>query len=168
MTQQRKHWIDLLRGFCMIAILLDHTELYYTGVNIIDYNFYVVNALTIFFMLSGYLMYKETGFDVKKKIKSIARSLLLPYLIFSFFISLSKAWVYGNDINLIEIFTQIILGKSSWFVAALILSEFVFAVVLWISRGNIIAIAMTGIIGFILSISLSQGNQPYIWLITLR
>lgn len=163
MTQQRKHWIDLLRGFCMIAILLDHTELYYTGVNIIDYNFYVVNALTIFFMLSGYLMYKETGFDVKKKIKSIARSLLLPYLIFSFLISLSKAWVYGNDINLIEIFTQIILGKSSWFVAALILSEFVFTVVLWISRGNIIAIAMTGIIGFILSISLSQGNQPYIW-----
>ena len=31
------------------------------------------------------------------------------------------------------------------------------------SRENIIAIAMTGIIGFILSISLSQGNQPYIW-----
>ncbi|MGP1350736.1 MAG: acyltransferase family protein, partial [Hoylesella marshii] len=28
---KRKHWIDLLRGFCMVAILLDHTEIYYTG-----------------------------------------------------------------------------------------------------------------------------------------
>lgn len=28
---QRKIWIDNLRGFCMLAILLDHTEIYYTG-----------------------------------------------------------------------------------------------------------------------------------------
>lgn len=47
MTRQRKHWIDLLRGICMLAILLDHTEIYYTGTNIINYNAYVVNALTI-------------------------------------------------------------------------------------------------------------------------
>lgn len=43
MTRQRKHWIDLLRGICMLAILLDHTEIYYTGTNIINYNAYVVN-----------------------------------------------------------------------------------------------------------------------------
>lgn len=163
MTQQRKHWIDLLRGICMIAILLDHTELYYTGLNIIDYNIYVVNALTLFFIISGYLIYKESKFDFKNKIKSIAKTLLLPYLIFSFLISLSKVWVYNNSINLIEICTQIAYGQSSWFVATLILSESIFALVLWMSRENIIAIAMTGIIGFILSISLSQGNQPYIW-----
>ena len=74
----------------MIAILLDHTELYYTGLNIIDYNIYVVNALTLFFIISGYLIYKESKFDFKNKIKSIAKTLLLPYLIFSFLISLSK------------------------------------------------------------------------------
>ena len=147
----------------MIAILLDHTELYYTGVNIIDYNTYVVNALTLFFIISGYLMYKETKFNIKKKIKSIAKSLLLPYFIFSFLISISKTWVYGNSINLTEIFTQIILGQSSWFVAALILSESIFALVLWISRENKIVIATIGVIGFILSINLSLGNQPYIW-----
>ena len=50
---ERKHWIDSLRGICMIAILLDHTELYYTGVNIIDYNIYVANVLVLFFILSG-------------------------------------------------------------------------------------------------------------------
>ena len=121
-TQQRKHWIDLLRGICMIAILLDHTEIYYTGINIIDYNVYVVNALTIFFMLSGYLMYKETGFDIRKKMKSIAQTLLLPYFIFSALISLPKNLVHGNEINIMNICEQIILGQASWFIAALCLS----------------------------------------------
>lgn len=45
---KRKHWIDLLRGFCMVAILLDHTEIYYTGDNIIGYNYYVANVLVAF------------------------------------------------------------------------------------------------------------------------
>ena len=53
---QRKIWIDNLRGFCMLAILLDHTEIYYTGENVIDYNLYVANVLIVFFMLSGYLI----------------------------------------------------------------------------------------------------------------
>lgn len=57
---QRKVWIDNLRGFCMLAILLDHTEIYYTGENVIDYNLYVANVLIVFFILSGYLMYKTT------------------------------------------------------------------------------------------------------------
>ena len=60
---ERKTWIDLLRGICMLAILLDHTELYYTGGNIIDYNFYVVNALVVFFFLSGYLFFKNEAFS---------------------------------------------------------------------------------------------------------
>ena len=55
----RKHWIDNLRGVCMLAILLDHTEVYYSGVNIINYNVYVTDALYLFFFLSGYLMYKQ-------------------------------------------------------------------------------------------------------------
>ena len=106
-------------------------------------NIYVVNALTLFFIISGYLIYKESKFDFKNKIKSIAKTLLLPYLIFSFLISLSKAWVYNNSINLIEICTQIAYGQSSWFVATLILSESIFALVLWMSRENIIAIALS-------------------------
>ena len=39
----------------MVAILLDHTEIYYTGDNIIGYNYYVANVLVAFFFLSGYL-----------------------------------------------------------------------------------------------------------------
>ena len=64
---QRKIWIDNLRGFCMLAILLDHTEIYYTGEDVIDYNLYVANVLIVFFILSGYLMYKAT-FNIKHKL----------------------------------------------------------------------------------------------------
>lgn len=54
----------------MLAILLDHTEIYYTGENVIDYNLYVANVLIVFFILSGYLMYKAT-FNIKHKLHSI-------------------------------------------------------------------------------------------------
>ena len=78
---KRKHWIDLLRGFCMVAILLDHTEIYYTGDNIIGYNYYVANVLVAFFFLSGYLFYKDTPFLLQHKLKAIAQYLLLPYVV---------------------------------------------------------------------------------------
>lgn len=74
---EREHWIDMLRGLCMLSILLDHTEIYYTGGNLIPYDWYVSNVLIVFFFLSGYLMYKQQGFSLRRKMVSIGRSLLL-------------------------------------------------------------------------------------------
>lgn len=69
--------------------------------------------------------------------KSIARTLLLPYFIFSALISLPKNLVHGNEINIMNICEQIILGQASWFIAALCLSKAIFAVTIWIARGKI-------------------------------
>ena len=55
MTDKRKIWIDLVRGFCMLAILVHHTEMYYVGEAIIDYRFFADNALCTFFFISGLL-----------------------------------------------------------------------------------------------------------------
>lgn len=159
----RKRWVDLLRGICMVAILLDHTEIYYTGANIIGYNVYVANALVLFFILSGYLTYKDDGFDIKKKLCSIARSLLLPYFLFSILLSLPKALVHGNGIEIGDILLQMVSGQSSWFVAALCVSELVFALAVRITRGRTTALTIIGVLGFCLSICLSKGNRPYIW-----
>lgn len=76
----RKLWIDLVRGFCMLAILLFHTEIYYTGSEIIPYNFYVQNSLTAFFFVSGYLFCSKDGFSLRDKVVSVARGLLVLYL----------------------------------------------------------------------------------------
>lgn len=159
----RKTWIDNLRGFCMLAILLDHTELYYAEKNIIDYNLYVVNALVIFFFLSGYLMYKETTFDIKHKLCAICKTLLLPYLIFTTLISIPKIMVHGGHIIPQKIALDIITGQASWFVAALCISELIFALTLWISKGKNTAILACGGCGFAVSIYLSTRNQPYFW-----
>ena len=42
--KEREHWIDMLRGFCMLSILLDHTEIYYTGGNLIPYDWLFFEA----------------------------------------------------------------------------------------------------------------------------
>lgn len=162
-AEKRKQWVDLLRGICMLAILLDHTELYYTGINIINYNVYVVNALVLFFVISGYLMYKEEKFDIRKKMKSIFRTLLLPYLYFSLLISISKTLFYTHSIDFTTILQQIILGQSSWFIAALCLAEIIFSIMIWTTRGKSSVLSTISCISFIFSIYLSTRNQPYIW-----
>lgn len=147
----------------MLAILLDHTELYYAGKNIIDYNFYVVNALVIFFFLSGYLMYKDSVFDVKHKLYSIFRNLLVPYFIFTTIISIPKALIHSNQVNIQDIAIDIMTGQASWYIAALCISELIFTLILWISKGKNTAILACGGCGFIISIYLSASNQPYFW-----
>lgn len=160
---QRKIWIDNLRGFCMLAILLDHTEIYYAGHNVIDYNFYVVNALVIFFILSGYLMYKPSRFNIRHKLYSIFRSLFVPYLVFTSLISIPKAIAHGNNIDFYHIAIDIITGQASWFVAALCVAELIFSAVIWITKGKNIGILTCGIGGLLISIYLSTGNQSYFW-----
>ena len=130
----RISWIDSVRGFCMIAILYFHTEIYYTNTTIIPYSMYVVNALVMFFFISGFLFYKENNFHIKKKIKSIFRSLIKPYFIFTAIISIPKTMVHGENIEMINIIKQILLGHASWFIAALIIAEFIFSIILYVSK----------------------------------
>ncbi len=47
-------WADIIKGICMMAILLFHTEVYYAGQEIIPYHCYVTNALLAFFFISGF------------------------------------------------------------------------------------------------------------------
>ena len=104
---QRKVWIDNLRGFCMLAILLDHTEIYYTGENVIDYNLYVANVLIVFFILSGYLMYKAT-FNIKHKLHSIFRTLFIPYIIFTTAMYIPKNIIHSNGVDFVEMTKNIL------------------------------------------------------------
>ena len=45
----------------MVAILYDHTETYYIGKNAIITDLYVTDALYLFFIISGYFIYKPNG-----------------------------------------------------------------------------------------------------------
>lgn len=160
---KRKKWIDLARGLCMLAILYDHTEVYYTGKNIIPYHLYVSNALIAFYFISGYLFYKNHSFRYSYKIRSILRTIIIPYFIFTCLIASPKAWIHGNTIDPISMFNNILLGKASWFVAALILAELIFSTLLFICKRKIWILFALSIGCFILSIILSNHHVNYPW-----
>lgn len=159
---KRIAWIDFLRGLCMIAILLDHTELYYAGVNIIDYGAYVENALCIFFFISGYLFFGKN--DYRHKLYSILRCLLLPYFVFTLIIAVPKAVVHGYPITdgLVEILT----GEASWFVSALIVAELLFLGILRLSRnkeGIMIVCSAVSFVCCLLLLRLGNSTDSFIY-----
>lgn len=161
---KRIGWIDTLRGLSMLAILLFHTEVYYTGSEIISYNMYVTNALTVFFVISGYLMYKpREQFCIGHKLRSIIKGLLLPYFVFTTLMALPKALAHGVSVKGADIFLPIITGEASWFVAALCLSEALFALSIYLTRGKLLWLLLISAAGFGASVWLSNNNIVLPW-----
>ena len=120
-----------------MLILVFHTEVYYKEYDVTPYYIYVTNAIILFYFISGYLFYRPESFSLKKKLIAIARSLLFPYFIFTSLIAVPKLLVRQEAINLQEIVINILLGRASWFIAALIVGELFFALLLTKTRGKI-------------------------------
>lgn len=129
-------WIDLLRGFLMLAIIFDHTEICFTGDNIVPYRMYVPDVLMAFFFLSGYLFYRPEGFRLRHKLHSWLRGVLMPYFIFTSALALPKAWLHGADGSLSDLLLTILTGQGSWFIASLAVAELLFCFLLWLSRAR--------------------------------
>lgn len=129
-------WIDLLRGFLMLAIIFDHTEICFTGDNIVPYRMYVPDVLMAFFFLSGYLFYRPEGFRLRHKLHSWLRGVLMPYFIFTSALALPKAWLHGDGGSLSDLLLTILTGQGSWFIASLAVAELLFCLLLWLSRAH--------------------------------
>ena len=134
---QRVGWIDFLRGISMIAILIFHTEVYYKEYDVTPYYIYTTNAIILFYFISGYLFYRPEMFSLKKKTLSIVKSLLIPYFIFTTLIALPKVLLRQESIDWMDIILNIISGRASWFIAALIVGELFFALLLTKTRGKV-------------------------------
>ena len=158
MTDKRKIWIDLVRGFCMLAILVHHTEMYYVGEAIIDYRFFADNALCTFFFISGYLFYKETPFNLKYKFLSILKTIIIPYFIFMSVIALPKALAHGKFVSVSDSILSIVLGQQSWFITALATAEIIFSILLYLSKQYKWVLPIGVLISFI-GIILLTGNE---------
>lgn len=158
MTDKRKIWIDLVRGFCMLAILVHHTEMYYVGEAIIDYRFFADNALCTFFFISGYLFYKETPFNLKYKLLSILKTIIIPYFIFMSVIALPKALAHGKFVSISDSILSIVLGQQSWFITALATAEIIFSILLYLSKQYKWVLPIGVLISFI-GIILLTGNE---------
>ena len=157
---QRLAWIDLLRGFSMIAILWFHTEVYFTGQPMIPYEMYVGDVLAAFFFLSGYLMYGRT-LDIKRRINSIFSRFLVPYFVFTTIIAVSKTILVHDNTSWKDIIISIISGHASWFIAALILSQLLFMLFLWITNGKMLWLSIIAVCCLILSYFVGNAFEPY-------
>lgn len=154
----RLHWIDTMRGVSMIAILLFHSEVYYSGDSITPYQCYVHNALAAFFFASGYLFVSDKGFSFARKLKSIALSLVLPYFVFTAILGIIKVFVMNADAG--EVFGKIVLGHASWFIAALIVAELLMLITLLITRGKTIPITLVMLVAFAASFVIGNKYNP--------
>lgn len=157
---QRLAWIDLLRGFSMIAILWFHTEVYFTGQPMTPYEMYVGDVLAVFFFLSGYLMYGRT-LDIKRRINSIFSRFLVPYFVFTTIIAVSKAILVHDNTSWKDIIISIISGHASWFIAALILSQLLFMLFLWITNEKMLWLSIIAACCLILSYFVGNAFEPY-------
>lgn len=157
---QRLAWIDLLRGFSMMAILWFHTEVYFTGQPMTPYEMYVGDVLAVFFFLSGYLMYGRT-LNIKRRLRSIFSRFIIPYFVFTTIIAFTKAMIQQDGIHLKDIVIHIISGHASWFIATLIVTQFLFMLFLLITRGKIIWLSIIAVCCLILSYFVGNAFEPF-------
>ena len=133
----RIEWLDVARGLCMLLIIYDHSDSYFTLLNpLLPYNWYVANVLCAFVFISGYLFPTHTQLVVSKKIKSIFRSLVVPYLFFSTLFTFPKAFIHQQDVSISESLFNILSGQSSWFICALVVAELLFVGLVQLFKGD--------------------------------
>ena len=110
-------------------------------------------------------MYKQQGFSLRGKMFSIVRSLLLPYFLFTIVLALPKALVHGHSTDWESLLLPILTGRASWFIATLIVSETVFSLFLWITRGKVIPLFLLSFCALVGSVLLTKQSTDYPWCI---
>ncbi len=125
-------WVDMARGLAMLTILWAHTSVYYADGFASSYTLMVLNALAVFFFVSGYLfMSPDKEFSVGHKLRSVFRSLVVPYLLFTLAMAFPKAVAHGSDVNLLSLIMPVLNGEASWFVSSLIVVQAYYCLVLF-------------------------------------
>lgn len=157
---ERMHWVDMMRGFCMLAILYFHPEMYYAGSDVTPYAAYVDNVLAAFFFLSGYLFFKVSRRPVRYRLRRIWRTLVVPYFVFSLLFLVPKAVVHDASGQLWPMLLQVFTGQASWFVAALVVSEVLFLLVLRVWRGSLLSVALYGLLTLVVAAVFGNMRSP--------
>ncbi len=112
-----------------------------------------------FFFLSGYLFYRPQGFNVRHKLMSVFRSLVMPYFIFVTLLALPKAFLHGNAVVVSTMAWRIVSGQESWFISALAVCELVFSLILWLTKEKMPGLMVFLVVAMTLNIVVGSGNM---------
>ncbi len=110
-------------------------------------------------------MYKQQGFSMKRKMVSIGRSLLLPYLLFTIVLALPKAFAHGHSLDWESLLLPILTGRASWFIVALVVSEIVFSLFCGLIGGKVMALLIFLLVPLLVRYLLTKQSTDYPWCI---
>lgn len=127
MENKRIGSIDALKGIGIVLVILGHTHGLFR-------NYIFSFHMPLFFFISGFLFniekYKSVGVFIKKKFKT----LLIPYIFFSF-ISLIVAFIVtNNESDILQVVKQLLISSRNnininptlWFLTCLFIIELLF------------------------------------------
>lgn len=149
---ERYGWIDATRGIGIILVAFCHIYFEYTRIYI--YSF----LIPLFFILSGMLYKQEKYKNTKKFAVERAKSLLYPYIIWSF--TLFLVWAiadsgdYSIEKGLIGIFYGVCLheyldwGMMMWFIPTLYITEVLYDFISRRCKRKLIVILIFTILGY--------------------
>lgn len=144
-------WINIYKAFCILAVFLVHSQLYYNYLldffNLFIYPWYVNG----FFFVSGYLLFwKQLS---KPKIlegrrlfvagsgylllKNLIFRIVIPSIIFSLIEFMPSAIIQGHSLDVAFLIYKTIGGQTYWFTSALVVAELLILIMLLMRRKNI-------------------------------
>ena len=125
--------VDLLRGFAVLAVLIQHTSVNFASVNKID-GVLIINAFTyiaaqfavpLFIVISGLVLSRKysDNFSLLFFYKQRALSVIPQYLFFSLAYTVFFAIRYGKSLDMHDVMMNILTTKGSshlWFFSILL------------------------------------------------
>ena len=152
MRKKRDRDVDFLRGVLILLMIMGHIDL---GA---PFHHYIhMFHMPAWFFISGWF-YKDNGDSLYEVIRKKARSLLVPYFLFSgihlffwYFLNRNTSmWVPLSSIFWINNDDCLPIAKALWFLTSLFFAEVIFIILKrsfrnrWILRGACAAVALTG------------------------
>ena len=173
MNKKRILWLDQLRAISFFIVILGHVNMSYDVIKFI-YSFH----MPLFFIISGMTFRPDKYQSLGKRSKDKFKKLILPH--FWMNLLMLPLWIYTfkvlssaspDWITLLKGIFYINSGKyqspsnATWFLAALFLTELLFALCYQFSKGNrqilSIAVVILGLIGFLESNNKSNYEGPW-------
>lgn len=165
-TENRIDWLDLIKGFLALCVILSHTdgtpELYH----VLD-SFMLIPG---FFIVSGYVC-KIDRAHIGKFFGNRVLKLFILYVIWTFippFLTLDN-WriIIGEPSFILQILKNcaISIGKGSslWFVACLIVVMLLFSILYLVSRNNLIVMGIMSLVIFCVGMIFAREGKVFYW-----
>lgn len=136
-------WVDALKGFCIILVILGHMQ-----IPELVRKFIFSFHMPIFFLISGYLA-KHEGVSLKEMFVKRMNSLLVPYVIYSSIISV--AWYFcGKSVPFGSIIRMDGIGVT-WFLISIFLAETLGRIIQTASNGSVFKLVLFSVLLLVMS-----------------